>query len=415
MKNKLYYITNIIILLINYFVIFELPNTYENLKYIGYVIIFISILMLIRYRNKTRICLLLGIILIMSICLAMSVCLNTYETAFNWQIDLLNRKANIINAKNYLLFLTVMCISIGNIKEENSEIKVKYNPIIFCGCFIILMYALIFGIDRGTIGTYVSNTNVIYEYAIIVYIFAWIYSKDNKWMKGILIVYAGLYCLQGLMYGDRSSAFPMVLTLFLLLYRKKYKMISVLIIGLGGIAFGNLFEIFRNTGTINKDIIQEVIERGLFVNTISYSYYAGTQIIRYSMISENKLMHLFNYIITIFTGGSSKISLSDLANSSGFINKGGGISHTYFYYWGGYIATVIFAIIIGKIIKRVFNSETAISNILKISITVFSIRWFLYYPSALFRTALLIPIICWVICELFTKVIKKNNIKRKLE
>ena len=338
MKNKLYYITNIIILLINYFIIFELSNTYGNLKYIGYSIILISVIMLIRYKNSSRICLLLGIILIMSICLAMSVCLNSYGTAFNWQIDLIEREANIINAKSYLLFLSIMCITIGHVKENQYQIKLEKNPIIFWGCFMILIYALIFGLDRGEIGTYISNTNVIYEYAIIVYIFAWIYSKGRKYMKNLLIIYAILYCAQGLIYGDRSSAFPMILTIFLLVYNKKYSVVSVLIIGLGGIAFGNLFEIFRNTGVVDGNTISEVIERGLFVNTISYSFYAGTQIIRYSMISENKLMHLVDYTIALFTGGSAKISLSDLANSAGFINKGGGISHTYFYYWGGYVA-----------------------------------------------------------------------------
>ena len=410
MKNKIRVIANSIIIFMVLLIIFECPNTYESLPYIGYGIISVSILMLYRYRKNTKICLLIGVMMIISICFAMSVCLNAYDTAFNWQIDLVNREANIINAKNYLLFLTTISIFIGEINEKEYKITYDYNPIIFLVCFIILIYSLIFGFDRGTIGTYSSNTNVLYEYAIVIFLFAWIYTNNNKYMKGILILYAILYCLQGLIFGDRSSAFPMILMVFLLLYNKKYTIKHILIAGLGGIFLANIIDIFRNTGFIfNSSIIKEVLDRGLFVNTISYSFYGGTQVIRYGMNSTFQFEHFLNYMSSIFTGGSSEYTLTVIANAAGYINKGGGMSHVYFYYWGGYIGTVIFGIIMGKIIRYIYNSDTEITNILKITIAIFLIRWYVYYPVAFFRTAILVPAICYVLCNLFKKIIKNRR------
>lgn len=406
MKNKLNYITNIIVIIIIFIIIFECPNTYESLPYIGYGIIGVSIWMLYRYRKSTKICLLIGIMMIISICFAMSVCLNAYDTAFNWQVDLINREANIINAKNYLLFLTTISISIGKINEKEYKIVYDYNPIIFFVCLAVLIYSLIFGFDRGTVGIYSSNTNVLYEYAIIIFLFAWIHTKNNKYMKGILVLYAIVYCLQGLVFGDRSSAFPMILMLFLLLYNKKYTIKHILIAGLGGIFLANIIDIFRNTGFIfDSSVIKEVLDRGLFVNTISYSFYGGTQVIRYGMNSTLQFEHFLNYMSSIFTGGSSEYTLTVIANAAGYINKGGGMSHVYFYYWIGYFGTIIFGIFMGRIINYIYNSDTKFSNILKITVTIFLIRWFVYYPVAFFRTAIFVPAICYIMCVLFKKII----------
>lgn len=96
-----------------------------------------------------------------------------------------------------------------------------------------------------------------------------------------------------------------------------------------------------------------------------------------------------------------------MANSSGFFNRGGGMSATYFYFWGGYIGTIIAAIVMGKIIKYVFSKDSYLCNILKLTITVYTIRWFVYYPIAFFRTALFITILCYTIFE----IIKKRRVK----
>lgn len=414
-KDFNWIIINIILCICSILIYFILENKVSSLPIIGIFIIAISILMIIRYRNKNNISLLIGIITLISISFSYSICFNTYDTAFNWQIPLLHTESNIINAKNYLIFISVLFLAIGRINNDKNEFeempKFDYNPLILIGSVIILIYALLFGFDRGIIGTYTSNTNAIYEYALIVFVFAWQYAKNNKIFKSFLIIYAILYCLQGLIYGDRSSAFPMILLLLILYSKNSIKMKNVILVGLVGIFSANIIDIFRNSGDLfSINTVQEALKRGLFVNTISYSFYGGTQILRYGLglSFQQKLIHMFDYIMSIFIGGSNKYSLTVIANSSGFINKGGGMSLTYFYFWGGLIGTIIFAFIIGRIIKYVFSNKNKLCNIFKITLTIFTIRWFIYYPTAFFRTAIFVPLICYYILYFFNKGLKKH-------
>ena len=399
-----------------------LDNAVSSLPIIGTFVIVVSICMIIRYRNINSISLLVGIISLISISFAYSICFNIYNSTFNWQIPLLHNELNIINAKNYLVFLSFLSLSIGKLDLKNnnklSKIpKFDYNPLIILGSVLFLLYALFFGFDRGTVGKYTSNTNPIYEYALIVFTFAWQYSKDNKFFKTFLITYAILYCGQGLMFGDRSSAFPMIILLLILRGKNNVKMKNVIFVGLAGIFVANVVDIFRTSGDLfSMTTIEKTLSRGLFVNTISYSFYGGTQILRYGLkVSlREKFVHLLRYGMTFIKGGSGKYNLSTLANAAGFVNKGGGMSLSYSYFWGGILGTILLAIIIGIIINIVFSHNNKLCNVLKITLTIFTIRWFVYYPTAFFRTALIVPIVCYLLLTFFNNGLKINsNIKKK--
>lgn len=409
------YLINAITLIITFIAVVILPDKVESLTFIGIAIIIVAAFTMIRYRKNTNICLLVGMMMIISICFALSVCLNTYDTAFNWQVKLIETESNIINAKNFLLFIAIFSIALGEIskKRDIDKIAENFNPLIAIGGFAALIYALIFGFDRGTIGTYSSNTNVLYEYAIVLYVIVWTYCQKNKKMKILLLIYAGLYCLQGLVFGDRSSCFPMILMVFLLIWKKNYRMIHIIIAGLGGIFLANAIDIFRNTGTLfSLETLKEVWDRGLFVNTISYSFYGGTQVIRYGMQATNQLQHFLQYALSLITGGSSQYSLTVIARDAGFLNKGGGMSHTYFYFWGGYLGTIIGAIVMARIINYIFNKETKLGYILRVTITIFLIRWFIYYPVAFFRTAIIVPAVAYLVFRIGNIIC--NKILRKI-
>lgn len=409
--NMLKFVLFIIIL----YTVFLLPNEFEYLPLFGTLILVISVINIIYYFNNNKISLLIGIISIISICYAMSVCFNSYDTVYNWQIPLVNISNNIINVKNYLLFITLFSYSIGNInsttkKDLNSFYK--NNIIIFSVGYIILFLILLFCFNRGIDVNYSSNTNALYEYAIVIFIFCWIYSGNNKLSKGLLLMYAFLYILNGFIYGDRSSSFPMILAILLFLFNNKITMKYVIVFGVIGILLGNTIDILRNNNyTFNKSVIKEVSNRAFFVNTISYSHYAGTQIINFRDTTNNNLKHFKDYTISYILGGTKKHDLAQKSKNNGFFNRGGGISSTYYYYWFGYIGTIIFAIIMGVIIKKIFSSELEISLILSYVITIFSLRWFLYFPVAFFRTAIIVPLVCYLIVNLFDQMSKKQKIK----
>ena len=355
-------------------------------------------------------------LIVISFCFAISVCLNPYSTAFNWQVSLINTESNIINAKNFLLFIYIFTIFLQKKESEKVEKLVQFNSnfLIFMVGFLILILAFYFGIDKSIIGVYSSNTNPLYEYALIVYLFCWLYF-DKKWAHTILAFYAILYCGQAILYGDRSSCFPMILLNILLLWKRNYSMKYITLIGIGGILFGNAIDVFRNSGTLfSMDVLKEVLDRGLFVNTISYSFYGGTQILRYGLYTANNISHFFSYLSSLFLGGGSDVTLTVIANASGFVNKGGGMSHVYFYYWFGYLGTIVFGLIITKIINYAYNHETKIAYILQLTILIFLFRWFLYYPITFFRTALIIPGVLYILCELFSNGIQNKRKGKEL-
>lgn len=410
------FLLNTILTCIVAIVILVLPNTYSTLSTIGYCIILLCIVLYLKFRKAERLTFLVGILIVISFCFAISVCLNPYSTAFNWQVSLINTEANIVNAKNFLLFIYIFTMVLRKKGSEDTPESIQFhsNFLIFLVGFLILIFAFYFGIDKSIIGVYSSNTNPLYEYSLVIYLFCWLYF-DKKWAHTILILYAILYCIQALLYGDRSSCFPMILLNMLLLWKRGYNMKYIIIIGIGGILFGNAIDIFRNSGTLfSLDVFKEVLDRGLFVNTISYSFYGGTQILRYGTYTANNISHFFSYLESLFLGGGSGVTLTVIANANGFVNKGGGMSHVYFYYWFGYLGTIIFGIIMSKIINYAYTHKGKIAYILQLTILIFLFRWFLYYPITFFRTALIIPAVLYVLCELFCNGIKNKRGRSEL-
>ena len=366
---------------------------------------------------------LVGIISLISICLAYSICFNTEATSFNWQKELINLSQNVINIKNYLLFISAFLIFFkekeSNYTKNKDTITTTIGkiPIVFIALYVILIAIMIFCFDRGEIGgKYLSNTNAIYEYAIVIYAISWIIYSKNKAFKIALLVYAIAYIAQGLLFGDRSSAFPMIIFLLIENLPKKVKLLQIAIIGMIGIIIANSIDILRNNGyQLSVQTAKDTISRGLFVNTITYSYYAGTQIIRYgdSVPEQEKIFHFAHYNASYITGGGGEYDLSLIANNNGYTNARGGMISNYLYFWGGYLSTIIISIIICLLLNNIYSHTSSLHHFLQCCIIAFSIRWIIYYPISLFRTSIIIPSILYALLYLFSKLISKRKISNE--
>lgn len=404
-KDLLKILVDIILIFCNIMLLL-LPNEVSSLSIIGYYLYIFCFIIFIRYRKNQNISLLLGIILMVTLSLTNSICFNLSDTAFYWQKSLASSSTNIICIKNYSISVTFLCLFLGNIKNDKLKISYKNNDYYYFAFFAVLIFIFLYGFDKGTIGTYVVNRNPLYEYGSIIFVFAWLFTNNSKHKKILLIVYAIAFCIQALLFGSRTSAFPLILFL-ILIYAKNLKLPYVLIIGLIGIIFGNSIDIFRNVGFDFYKIFIKLKTTGLFVNTLTYSHYTGTQIINFSSVENSRIIYILKYATTTLLGNSDSVNLSYLARTAGFVNQGGGFSHTYFYYIGGYIGTITISIIIARVINKIFNSSSEFSNILKITVIIYSLRWFIYYPFTLTRTALFIP------CFIYFVISKLNILSRK--
>ena len=114
------FLLNTILTCVVAIIILFLPNTYSTLSIIGYCVILLCIILYLKYRKEKRLTFLVGMLIVISFCFAISVCLNPYSTAFNWQVSLINTESNIINAKNFLLFIYIFTIFLQK-KESEKE------------------------------------------------------------------------------------------------------------------------------------------------------------------------------------------------------------------------------------------------------------------------------------------------------
>ena len=124
-------------------------------------------------------------------------------------------------------------------------------------------------------------------------------------------------------------------------------------------------------------------------------------------------MYALHYLISTIVGNSNTVNLSYIARDVGFVNQGGGFTHTYFYYLGGFLGTIIISTVLSRIINKIYNSKLEINNILRITITIYSLRWIIYYPFTLTRTAIFIPCLIYYLINTFNITLKRGEKNEK--
>lgn len=394
MHRKITIIIYAVQLIVSIFLVADLHSNVESLQMIGAYLVVISILPIISFRDSGLYAWIIGITSLINVSWANSICFSSWENALNWQTDLVPMAANAEMAKSILLFYSAFIFGAAIIKPrlviDSVAFEITTNTTVFLVGILLLFVILVFGFSgSGSQGGYVSQSNALYEYAIPIFVFTWIFgAAQSTKMKIALCVYAFLYVAQGIMHGDRSSAFPLLIVLALLIIKRRVGTIQILIFGLVAIFGANVIDILRNGQS--SDVVTSVLKRGLNVNTISYSHYAGVQVIRLA----NGMWHpsdLMTFILNIFTGGAE--SLSDRASSVGFYNVGGGFTASYFYFWLGIFGVTAGGLLTGLIITWFFRKQGIFNMSVAICIIAFTIRWYVYFPIALYRSAILIPII----------------------
>ena len=95
-------------------------------------------------------------------------------------------------------------------------------------------------------------------------------------------------------------------------------------------------------------------------------------------------------------------------NYNELYNEGGGLYPSYFFGMGGYVGTIVGAVIIGFIIVRFFSFKKNYHGIYAVLITVLMFRWYLYSISTLFRGVFILT----TIAVIATKIVSSIEMKR---
>ncbi|WP_414042232.1 hypothetical protein ACMGE9_07740 [Macrococcus sp. EM39E] len=421
-KNNKFLITDFIFFILSIITISIFENKIE-LKLIGILLFLCSTMMCIKSKDNKLLLILISIITVINMSVAINDMFLLGKNVANWQSyglrsDIINNKF----AEAILIFNVVFSLFLNNIKKEKN---ININNVRKNNWFITLFYSLItysillYGFTifiKMTGSNYVSISNPIFEYSVLIWIFIWFYSKNNKFFNLIFMVYITVYIVVFSMLGDRSSVF-LYFILFIIIYLYKYLSIfRIMAITVFGILVSNTIGVFRDN--MNEGIFEIFVlslKKGLYIDTVSYSYYTSLAISSLYSLEENTFKFLTGTLKDIFLGIESpyrNLAQYSQQNYSWLYNNYGGIFPSHVYAIGGLLSVVISAILLGLLINLIFNSSNKYSFIYKVVITIYSIRWYLYNPSLILSVVILnttILLIITIIIEFVTS--KKHRIE----
>lgn len=394
------------------------PNDTEFAAPISLVVILLSGLTVYNVKNNNLLLIMFSIIFYINLTVSVLGGLTLGKFLPDYQAYLWLSKYNIIYLKSILIVSSVFYLGSLDFRSRYFEVFKRknyctnddlenfflshYNPLnsILALCMIIAIMIFAFdGSASGLSDEYVSNTNPLYEYCIFLFAFSWVYGKRSKIIRIFISLVALLYIFNGLITGDRSSSF--MLMVLIASYRLKNKIVikKMLILCILAILLANAIAVYRTDG-ITSSYLYSLLNRGMltfFSDTVAHSCYSGLTIAYFSdFYLGNKFSDFLSWIISLFFGSSvlnyMDIKLEEVvfAARSMFDNGGGGLFPAYFYFYGDYVG-VLFGSLISMIIIRFvyYHSDLGYCRMLSYILPAMSLRWYLYTPSTLFRACLI--------------------------
>ena len=422
-KNLVIFIIDIIFLLLGILVIYFTEDNTKTFPRLGVFLIVISLYMSFKVRKNQNLAFMFAVIAFINISLSITDLIQYGETVAKWQLAFRNTIYNTYNAKATVLLNVVLNLFItANYCDKVAEKSIgknivrKDNKVISILGYIILTLILLtgYGNDMRSGTGYVSNSNTLYEYAIVIFAMIWYYSKNNRKINILLIIYSIIYSLYSLYYGDRSAAFLMIF-LVILLYLKDISLKKMVIFAIVALVVSNFIAEYRENNNSNLyKLMINTMERGMYSDTVSYSYYTSITISALHHYEEKPIKLFPKYLKSFFIGGRGDAiaSLSVYAREKymDLFNRDGGLYHSPFYAFGGYKGVIIGAIVLGCCIRYFYSKYSNNLIIVQMLITAFTIRWYLYNPLSLYRSAILIPIIFLTLCDFYVKLTQKKKI-----
>lgn len=309
-----------------------------------------------------------------------------------------------------LLFCSIIIYFIRNSKKIkiNSDFFRYRNTnnktlIVSLGIISIIIFALL----NNMFFHFFSNSEQIYEYCIILFIFGFYYIGNNKKLRIILSILLLIFVGYTLIQGGRVSILQMIIVFFLMNMIHKYDYKKIAILTFMGIILFTIFGIYGDYISWGTEfsisyIIEQLIERKFALDTSVSSYFTGLTFVEYSNFVSfgDRISNFIGYIKYTFLGKYANYKQLQAITINNYIHYYGGYITSYFYYWLGPIGIVLISLYIGKFLNVINNLTIRSSHFKKLLIVYFIStvpRWFLYFPTALFRGLIIFVIIYFII------------------
>ena len=107
-----------------------------------------------------------------------------------------------------LMFMSTVTIFYNGNKLDIKEykLKTKDNIIMYFAIIIMLLYILVFEVDRGNMNYYSVRISTLYAYSPILLLFLYYFSGGNKTRINIFVLISALFIVQDIYYGGRITS-----------------------------------------------------------------------------------------------------------------------------------------------------------------------------------------------------------------
>jgi hypothetical protein len=266
----------------------------------------------------------------------------------------------------------------------------------------LFIWGLVTGVSGDTIfesGAYgAGNTSgsTLFEYSIIFYLSAYLFSGNSKIKKRILYFLAIVYVFKDLLYGGRVSSLQLILLNWFLDFQ--YRRISfkyLIILLLTGYTFYNAWGNFR-TNTRREFALFETSQKGiekLISSNASETLYSGVRHVnmrKQGYINERENVLITEYFISnIYTPTQYLNREYDIFYfKRGLFPIGGGGYYTgFFYVYGGYFLVVVLSLLIGNALTWMYTEPNnyTFKSLYSVLLCTTCARWVGYNILILFK------------------------------
>ena len=280
---------------------------------------------------------------------------------------------------------------------ESAVTKECFNPIIVAGLLLLLCVIFFIGYSKPVDGNSRGVLKPIYEYSLVLFIFAYVYSGKRWYTLLPTTVLLFAFAAKDLLYGGRKTAISLVILFFLVFLSHRLSFIKVLPFALVGLVGFSAIGHFRGNADFSLEQIKITVNAMLYqkfaIDTMYSASYTGTTFI--AAVSEGiftlseRLIAFVNFIASMILGGG-KVKNSNIAlmTREYYLHWNGGVLPAYGYFFFGWIGTLITGAVSGLWIRIGNSRKTQLKQVLLLWITCTCFSWILYTPSSLLRGVL---------------------------
>lgn len=424
MRIRPYIIIKLLILVVVFTYVSLVPINSYSYKIDAFLVLILSIALVIKGKNNLPLTLMFIFILYVNY----SVVIAEYFIGGKLSVPFNAVKTKEIygtTIRIMLLFMSIITVFFNGRRFDLSKDKIKPrdNWIVFYLIIFVLVYSLIVGVERGDFDSYEVKISPIFEYAKLLFLFAYFYSGESKVRKAIIFILVATFILQDTYYGGRITSLQLFIFLAVTLLVNKLSFVKIISFSIIGIVLMRIVAVYRNSYafidfSINS-LINSLFNNYFVFDTATFAYYASATHVAAAESSDIgiRFNSLYQFAISVVVGSQDISSdVTSLVVKLGFFNLGGGLLPTHFYFWLGWFGVIGIGFLIVFLINNL-KYESIYQNLLFLGIIINIPRWYLYSPNQLFRGGLffitILFIIFWIVNEFSFRRDSIKNFKIK--